>query len=77
MWYSYLQKDHSHYPIEIQFVTAHDRLFNEWLHIYLYNYVKDSSIGRTLRERYENGLIKTEDAFRKEVQDVLFNREKI
>lgn len=73
----YFQKDHYHYPIEMQFVTPFDRQFNEWLHIYLYKYVKDSAVGRRLRQNYENGSIKTEAEFRKEVQGVLSNSEEI
>ncbi len=63
----YYQKDHMHYPIEIQFMTTRDRTFNEWLHIYLYKYVTDNAVGREMRLKYESGLIKTEDDFRKEV----------
>lgn len=65
----YYQKDHFHYPIEIQFVTAKDRQFNEWLHIYLYKYVNDTSIGQHLRRLYENGIIQTEEDFRKEMKE--------
>lgn len=63
----YYQKDHFHYPIEIQFVTSFDRQFNEWLHTYLYKYVDDYSIGIELRNKYENGLIISEEQFRKEM----------
>ena len=64
----YYQKDHMHYPIEIQFMTTRDRIFNEWLHIYLYKYVANNAVGREMRQKYESGLIRTEDDFRKEVQ---------
>lgn len=64
----YFQKDHSHYPIEIQFMTPSDRQFNEWLHIYVYKYIEDRSVGRHLRELYEQGVIKNEESFRKEMQ---------
>lgn len=73
----YYQKDHFYYPIEVQFVTSRDRQFNEWLHIYVYKYVADSSIGCRLREKYETGLITNEDEFRKEMEDVLSDSEKI
>lgn len=63
----YLQKDHNHYPIEIQFMTPTDRQFNEWMHIYFYKYVSDNSVGKHLRELYENGEILNEDQFRKEL----------
>lgn len=64
----YYQKDHHHYPIEIQFMTAKDRQFNEWLHIYFYKYVKDTSIGATLRKLYDNGTIQSEEEFKKEMK---------
>lgn len=64
----YFQKDHFHYPIEIQFVTKRDRMFNEWLHIYLYKYTNDNIIGVELRSIYETGKIRTEDDFRKEMK---------
>ena len=63
----YYQKDHFHYPIEIQFVTSFDRQFNAWLHTYLYKYVDDLSVGSILREKYENGQIISEEQFRKEM----------
>ena len=66
----YYQEDHFHYPIEIQFVTEHDKKFNEWLHIYLYKYTSDSSIGIRLREMYEQGLIQTEERFREEMKKI-------
>lgn len=64
----YYQKDHFHYPIEIQFMTSKDRQFNEWLHIFLYKYVSDNSIGVQLRNLYDNGVIVSEEDFRKEMQ---------
>jgi putative GTP pyrophosphokinase len=64
----YYQKDHYHYPIEIQFMTPRDRQFNEWLHIFLYKYVSDNSIGVQLRVLYDEGIIVTEMDFRKEMQ---------
>lgn len=64
----YVQKDHYHYPIEIQLMTVADRQFNEWLHLFLYKYVNDNSVGCRLRELYENKIIQTESDFRKEMQ---------
>ncbi len=64
----YYQKDHYHYPIEIQFMTPKDRQFNAWLHIYLYKYVNDNSIGQKLKELYDDGTIQTEEDFRKEMR---------
>ncbi len=73
----YYQKDHNHYPIEIQFMTPSDRQFNSWLHIYLYKYVDDVSVGRHLRELYSGGKISNEAEFRKEVHNVLSIGKKI
>lgn len=64
----YFQKDHFHYPIEMQFMTEHDRQFNEWLHIYLYKYTDDKSIGIILRDMYEDGQIISEEHFREEMK---------
>lgn len=64
----YYQKDHFHYPIEMQFVTAQDRQFNEWLHIYIYKYIPDPTIGMRLRRLYENGIIVNEAQFREELK---------
>lgn len=63
----YVQKDHQHYPIEVQFMTPEDRQFNEWMHIYFYKYVDDNGVGKHLRELYENGMIQNEAQFRKEL----------
>jgi len=67
----YLQKSHFHYPIEIQFVTPEDKFFNELLHDNTYKYVKDATIGKTLRKLYDDGVIKSSDDFRKELEYVL------
>lgn len=50
---------HVFYPIEIQ--------FNEWLHLFLYKYVSDSSVGVQLKSLYDAGVIVTENDFRKEM----------
>ena len=73
----YYQKDHWHYPIEIQFVTPNDRQFNEWLHVYVYKYLSDSSIGCRLRTLYDKGEVTTEEEFRKELNNVLLDRERL
>ena len=73
----YFQKDHYHYPIEIQFMTASDKQFNEWLHIRTYKYVTDNKIGSYLRTLYNKGIIISEDDFRKELENVLFNSKEI
>lgn len=64
----YFQKDHFHYPIEIQIMSSKDHQFNVWLHTFLYKYVSDASIGRNLRDLYERGIIITEEDFRKEMK---------
>lgn len=64
----YYQKDHFHYPIEIQFMTYKDKQFNEWLHIFLYKYVSDNSVGVKLKKLYDNNLIVSEVDFKKEMQ---------
>lgn len=63
----YYQKDHYHYPIELQFMTARDRQFNEWLHVFLYKYVADNSIGQKLKSLYDANIIISEEDFRKEM----------
>lgn len=64
----YVQKDHFRYPIEIQFVTEFDKIFNAWLHDELYKYVSDPTVGKTLRNLYENSCIKNFEDFRKEMR---------
>lgn len=67
----YFQKDHYHYPIEIQFVTAKDKLFNQWLHIRVYKYVKDNNVGICLRKLYDEGTINNLDDLEREMKNVL------
>lgn len=66
----YYQKSHYYYPIEIQFMTSKDRQFNEWLHIFLYKYMEDDSVGARLRTLYDTGIIRTEEDFRKEMKRI-------
>lgn len=74
----YYQKDHFHYPIEIQLATEGDQLFNEWMHTYFYKYVDNYSVGLFLRRLYEQHIINTEEDFRKEMSKyVLFDCKKI
>ncbi|MCD7872800.1 MAG: hypothetical protein LUG21_05820 [Clostridiales bacterium] len=61
----YYQKDNFHYPIEIQYNTQYDRIFNDWLHENFYKRGYDNSVGQLLRDEYEKG--KTEA----ELQEVL------
>ena len=69
----YFQKTPRCYPIEIQFNTFYDRQFNDWLHEYVYKEYKDNSIGKRLREMYENGLIKNIEEFKEKLENVLSN----
>lgn len=62
----YIQPTHEYYPIEIQFNTYKDRLFANWTHIYLYKQ-KNADIGSNLRKLYDDGVIKSEDDFRREL----------
>lgn len=64
----YYQKDHYHYPIEIQFMTLRDRQFNEWLHMFLYKYTSDDSVGAKMRKMYDANVIVSENDFREEMQ---------
>lgn len=73
----YFQKDHYHYPIELQFMTLRDKKFNEWLHIKTYKYISDNETGCQLRKLFDEGKIISEDDFRKELEHVLFGSKKI
>ena len=64
----YFQKSHFYYPIEFQFFTGQDKLFNQWLHDNTYKYITDGTIGCKLRVLYEQGKIICEEDFRKEMQ---------
>ena len=57
----YYQKSGKHYPIEIQFNTLYDRQLNNWLHDYLYKKNYPIEVGKIIREKYENGLIRNEE----------------
>lgn len=67
----YYQKSGKHYPIEIQFNTLFDRQLNNWLHNYLYKKDYPEEIGRIVRKKYENGLIRNEHEFKEVLNDVL------
>ena len=67
----YYQKSGRHYPIEIQFNTLYDRQLNNWLHDYLYKKNYPIEVGRILREKYQNGLIRNEHEFEEELNNVL------
>ena len=51
-------------------MTSKDRQFNEWLHIILYKYMEDDSVGARLRTLYDAGIIRTEEEFRKEMKNI-------
>lgn len=64
----YFQVDHFHYPIEFQYNTVFDRRLNDWLHCYLYKRSeKAAEIGAFLRTLYEQGKIRSEDDFRRDL----------
>ncbi|GEM_PF-60994 len=67
----YFQLSSRHYPIEIQYNTFYDRQLNNWLHKYLYKRIHDVNVGYKLRTSYESGDIKTEEEFRRRMDDVL------
>lgn len=73
----YYQKDHIHYPIEIQYMSFDDHRFNEWLHTYCYKLIDDAKLGQMLRAKYEQRIIVSEDDFRKELDYVLSDSKKI
>ena len=60
-------------PIEIQFNTLYDRQLNNWLHDYLYKKPYATSIGKYIREEYENGRIRNIIEFKEVLDNVLSN----
>lgn len=72
----YYKVDNFHYPIELQFNTFLDRQLNDWLHDYVYKKNYPSSVGRTLRTRYEHGQFTELEAFKEALNDVLSDRER-
>ncbi|WP_405315705.1 hypothetical protein [Faecalibacillus faecis] len=72
----YYQKNNFYYPIEIQINTEKDRMFNDWLHVFVYkNY--DKQIGYKLRKMFDRNQIKSEKEFEEMLKNVLFNCKKI
>lgn len=67
----YYQRDHKHYPIEIQYNTYYDRQLNNWLHAYLYKKHYPLETGKKMRELYEKGRFHTQDGFEEVLKDVL------
>lgn len=71
----YFQKDHHHYPIEIQLNTFYDRQFNDQLHDKFYKRGYDKFIGQILRKYYEDGKIKSVEEFEEVLAYVLSGSE--
>ena len=72
----YYQKSGKHYPIEIQFNTLFDRQLNNWLHDYLYKKNYPIETGKIMRKKYESGLIRNEQEFMEELNNVLSDSER-
>lgn len=66
-YHIYYKKSNFHYPIEVQFFTERDYIFNMWLHKYVYKY-KDNMIGIKLKDLYDKGIIQNEDDFKEELE---------
>ncbi|WP_394903448.1 nucleotidyltransferase family protein [Clostridium butyricum] len=66
-YHIYYKKSNFHYPIEVQFFTERDYIFNMWLHKYVYKY-KDNMIGIKLKDLYDKGVIQNEDDFKEELE---------
>lgn len=68
----YFQVDNYHYPIEIQWWSEHDKLFNNWLHKSKYKVSDDFQTLSELRTLYDYHEIKVDDL--EEAYHVLSNR---
>lgn len=66
-----------YYPIEIQANTYYDRQLNNWLHKYLYKRGYSDSVGRMLRNEYENGKILSEQQIQEVLSCVLSHSKRI
>ena len=66
----YYEKDNFNYPIEIQFFTEKDAIFNSWLHDFVYKY-HNNEIGIKLRDLYDKNIIVNENDFRRELNVLL------
>jgi ppGpp synthetase/RelA/SpoT-type nucleotidyltranferase len=73
----YYQKSNKHYPIEIQINTKHDRIMNDWLHMYVYKYEKNNVIGELLRKRYDSAEFQKESDFKEVLKNVLSSSQEI
>lgn len=54
-----------------------DRIMNDWLHVHLYKYQKNSDIGELLRKKYNSGEIKSEFDFKEVLKSVLSSSQEI
>lgn len=71
MYFQRRGKNKYYYSIEIQISTIFDRKFNNWLHKHFYKREYPADIGGCLREKYESGLIKSEDDFKAALNNIL------
>ena len=69
-YHIYYKKSNYHYPIEVQFFTERDYIFNMWLHKYVYKY-ENNAIGIKLKDLYDEGIITNEDDFKERLKSVL------
>ena len=69
----YYQIDNFHYPIEVQFNTLFDRQINNWLHSYLYKKNIPDEVGCIMRQKYEEGAIRSKENFEEVLNNVLSN----
>lgn len=63
----YYKLDNYHYQIEIQLWADCDYDFNNWMHTTTYKYATAEAT-RTLRSLYDQGIITTEQEFKRELQ---------
>lgn len=69
----YYQRDSFAYPIEIQLWCAEDYQFNIWSHKLVYKYW-NAEVGKELYEHYQAGIIRTEDEFKAEMNQLVRNK---
>lgn len=60
----YYQKNNLNYPVEIQLHTLKDSRLNAFLHDHVYKKKLPCDIGRHIREKYEENLLKGEDGLK-------------
>lgn len=62
---------------QLSYESKLGRQMNNWLHKYLYKRGYSDSVGRTLRQEYENGKILREQEFEEVLKHVLSDSEEI